>query len=279
MVKLEPRSERVLFAPLIWRLAMKTEQVPWSDMATSATEAVYVLRSAQRLFKQDIHCVSFDTWMEAEAAGSKIERDDLGMPVGRPAPIADLRPVEDVLSAQPITRTVEILRRLALEPGPGIVPVATMTAPATLQNRIGRDATSLSAADDRLDYVRQIMLGLIRLYCEAGAGALLFLEEEASDDFAELTEFTALFNLAEYFATPVFLLSRQRIRPDGLSLVSSLGASYLTPDETTDGIVALPPADGSARADNSWLAMSRWEIDPETDPNTLQDWRKNLSRA
>jgi hypothetical protein len=269
----------MLFAPLIWRLAMKTEQVPWSDMAASATEAVYVLRSAQRLFKQDIHCVSFDTWMEAEAAGIKIKRDNLGMPVGRPAPIANLRPVEDVLSAQPITRTVEILRRLALEPGPGIVPVATMTAAATLHNRIGRDTTSLSAAGDRLDYIRQIMLGLTRLYCEAGAGALLFLEEEASDDFAELTEFTALFNLAEYFATPVFLLSLQRINPDGLSIVSSLGAKYLTPDETTDGIVALPLADGGAHAGNGWLAMSRWEIDPETDPNTLQDWRKNLSRA
>jgi hypothetical protein len=168
---------------------------------------------------------------------------------------------------------------LALEPGPGIVPVATMTAAATLHNRIGRDTTSLSAAGDRLDYIRQIMLGLTRLYCEAGAGALLFLEEEASDDFAELTEFTALFNLAEYFATPVFLLSLQRINPDGLSIVSSLGAKYLTPDETTDGIVALPLADGGAHAGNGWLAMSRWEIDPETDPNTLQDWRKNLSRA
>lgn len=279
MVKLEARSDRVLFAPLIWRLAMKTEQVPWSDVAASATEAVYMLRSAQRLFKQDIHCVSFDTWMEAEAAGMRIERDDLGMPIGRPAPIADLRSVENVLSAEPIARTVEILRRLALEPVPGIVPVATMTAGATLHKRLSGDANSQSAAGDRLDYIRQVMLGLTRLYCEAGAGALLLLEEEPSDDLAELTGLAALFNLAEYFATPVFLLSRQPIKPDGLSIVSSLGAKYLTSNDAADGIVPLPPADGEVDAGNGWLAMSRWEIDPGTDPNTLQHWRQSLGRA
>jgi hypothetical protein len=278
MAKLEPRSDRMLFAPLIWRLAMKIEQVPWGDVTASATEAVYVLRSAQRLFKQDIHCVSFDTWLEAEAAGLKIERDDLGMPVTRPEPLAELPPVEGVLSAEPIVRTVEVLRRLALEPGPGIVPVATMTAGATLQKRLG-DAALQSASGDRFDYVRQILLGLARLYCEAGAGALLLLDEEPSGDLAELKEYGALFNLAEYFATPVFLLSRQTVQPQGLSVASSMGAKYLTPDEAAGGIVALPLAEDRVDAGGNWLAMSRWEIDPATDPNMVQDWREKLVRA
>ena len=156
MAKLEPRSDRMLFAPLIWRLAMKVEQVAWSEIAGSATEAVYVLRSAQRLFKQDIHCVSFDTWLEAEAAGMQVERDELGTPVGVPPPVADWPSVDAVLAAEPIARAVETLRRLVLDPGSGIVPVATMTGGTTLQKRL-RAGAAIPFGDD-VDYVRQILL-------------------------------------------------------------------------------------------------------------------------
>lgn len=275
MAKLEPRSDRMVFAPLIWRLAMKIEQVPWSEVAGSVTDAVYVLRSAQRLFKQDIHCVWFDTWLEAEAAGLQVERDELGVPVGTPAPIAVWPSVEMILAAEPVARAVEVLRRLALDPGPGIVPVATMTAGATLQKRLG--GAPGSAAADSLDYVRQILLGLTRLYCEAGAGAIVLLDEEPGDNSPELTEFGSLFNLAEYFATPVFVLSREQALPAAVAAANSLGAKYLTPDQSSDGIVALPP-NGDSNAGGGWIAISRWEIDPETDPNTVQSWRQKLVR-
>jgi hypothetical protein len=275
MAKLGPQSDRILFAPLIWRLAMKIEQVPWSEMSSSATEAVFVLRSAQRLFKQDIHCVSFDTWLEAEAAGMKIERDDLGMPVGRTMPVAKLPSVENVLLGEPIVRTVETLRRLALEADSGIVPIATMTAGPTLQRRFG-DALPVSA--DGIDYVRQILLGLTRLYCEAGAGALLLLDEEPADDAAALSEYAALFNLAEYFATPVFLISRAPLGPEELSAANAARVRYLGPDEASDDIIALPDRGSDVAADGGWIAMSRWEVHPETDPNVVQGWRQQLVR-
>jgi hypothetical protein len=276
MMKLEPRADRTVFAPLIWRLAMKIEQIPWSELAGSAADAVYVLRSAQRSFQQDVHCVWFDTWLEAEAAGMRIERDALGMPLGAPAPITDWPSVEAVLSAEPIARAVEILRRLALDPGSGIVPVATMTAGATLHRRFGDVAAG--SAKDRLDYIRQILLGLTRLYCEAGAGALLLLDEEPGDDTIEMTEYGALFNLAKYFATPVFVLSRIQVRPGGIAAANALGAKYLTPDECSDDLIALPTNDGDVAAGKGWIAMSRWEIDPQTDPTVVRGWRQKLLR-
>ena len=74
-------------------------------MSVSATEAVYVLRSAQRLFKQDIHCVSFDTWLEAEAGGMAVERDDRrGMWSGSLRRRRRCRSVEAVLSAEPVAQ-------------------------------------------------------------------------------------------------------------------------------------------------------------------------------
>jgi hypothetical protein len=271
MAKLGPRSDRILFAPLIWRLALKIEQVPWCEVARSAAEAVYVLRSAQRLFKQDIHCVSFDTWLEAEAIGMQIERDQLGVPVGRPARIDDWPAVDSVLSADPIARTVEILRRLAQDPG-GIVPLATLTAGATLEKRIAATASAAST-----DYVRQILLGLTRLYCEAGAGALLLLDEEpGGDDPAALVDYAALFNLAEYFSTPVFLLSREPMGPATAAAAQAAAIGYLAPGRVQEGIVALPADGGDVVADAGWMAMSTWEIDPGTDPKVVWAWRQKL---
>jgi hypothetical protein len=271
MAKLAARPDRMLFAPLIWRLALKIEQVPWREVAGSAAEAVYVLRSAQRLFKQDIHCVSFDTWLEAEAIGMRIERDQLGAPVVRPARIDDWPSVDSVLSANPVARTIEILRRLAQDPG-GIVPVATLTAGATLEKRI-----AATTSTDGTDYVRQILLGLTRLYCEAGAGALLLLDEEpGGDDPAALRDYTALFNLAEYFSTPVFLLNREQARPATAAAAQAAGIGYLAPGLAQEGIVALPAEGGDVVAGAGWMAMSSWEIDPGTDPKVVRAWRQKL---
>ncbi len=263
MVRLAPHPQRILFAPLIWRLALKIEQVSWNEIAHSASEAVYVLNSAQRLFKHDVHCASFDTWLEAQAAGLQVERDALGRVTNRPLPLQDWPSVEAVLAADPIARTVEIVHRLAADGGAAI-PIATLTAGATLLARFGAD---------RIDYVRQIMLGLARAYCEAGAGALVLLEEESGGDFGELPEFAALFNLAKYYATPVFLLSRRAVSPRGIAAAAAAGALLLTPDAAEDGIHALPPGDNEK---SGWIAMSRWEVDPDTEPETIQAWRRQV---
>jgi hypothetical protein len=266
MARLGPNPERVLFAPLIWRLALRIEQATWSEVATAPAEAVLVLRSAQRLFKQDIHCASFDTWMEAEAAGLAIARDDLGRPASRPPVPAELAAVEDVLKAAPIASAVEVVRRLAQDDGQ-VVPLATLTGSATLLARLGAS---------RGDYVRQIMLGLARAYCEAGAAALLLLEEEPDRDGAEVSRLSALFNLAEYYATPVFILSRTPVSPQGIAALEKAGACVLAPQIASRGLIPLPPEISSA---SGWLAMSRWELDPDTDPNDVQAWRQRLLAA
>jgi hypothetical protein len=275
MAKLEPQLGRTLFAPLIWRLAMKIEQVPWAEVSKSPAEAAYVLRSAQRLFKQDVHCISFDTWLEAEAAGVRVERDELGNPLGDPAPLSDPPAVDRVLAAESVARTVEVLRRLAAEAGDGVACVATMTAGATLQKRLGGEA---QASADLVGYTREILVGLTRLYCEAGAGALLLLDEEPAEDGAGLDDYAALFNLAEYFATPVFILNRGSAQARASEAARSFGANYVAADAAPDGVVPLPFGAGSFEPAEGWIAMSRWEVDPDIDPNVVQGWRQRLAR-
>jgi hypothetical protein len=266
MPKLVPQPGRMLFAPLIWRLALKIEQATWADVTRSVSETIYILRSAQRLFKQDIYCASFDTWLEAEAAGATVERDDLGRVVNQPLPPAALPPVEALLATGSILHTLDVLGRLAQEGGDAI-PVATMTAGATLMRRLG---------DGQPEYAQQLMVGLARAYCEAGAGALVLLDEEPSGDFHELADFAALFNLAEYYATPVIILSKCAVSADGMAAVDRAGAMLLTPEESSNGVVALPPLNDSG---SGWLAMSRWEVDPDADPNDVHSWRQQMAAA
>jgi hypothetical protein len=282
-------STRCLFAPLVFRLALKLEQVPWSEFASSASEAIYVLRAAQRLFKLDAVCTSFDTWLEAEAAGLAVERDDLGYCNAHPEPVSP-RAIEDVLASQPLARAIEILRRTQLEAGEAGLALATLSTGATMIDHFFGEAassrilSSLTAGTlekedaDRLDYVRQLNLAIARAYLEAGAAALLLLQEVGSPDVVELDHFVSVFNLAAYYGTPLVLLARHPISAAGQERLARLGITlYLTPQQAAPGIVVLPSGAerNPVRADGDWLALSRWEIDPDIAPETIQSWRRS----
>jgi hypothetical protein len=281
-------GNRCLFAPLVFRLALKLEQVPWSDFASSASEAMYVLRAAQRLFKLDAVCTSFDTWLEAEAAGLTVERDDLGYCCARPQPALP-RAIDDVLASQPLALAIEILRRTQMEAGEAGLALAALSTGATMVDHLfgevagSRILSALTAGTlakedaDRLDYVRQLNLAIARAYLEAGAAALLLLQEVDSPDVVELDQFVSVFNLAAYYGTPLVLLGRHPISAVGQATLARLGITlYLTPQQAGPGIVPLANAaePKPVRGDGDWLALSRWEIDPDVAPETIQSWRR-----
>jgi hypothetical protein len=251
-----------LFAPIVFRLAMRVEQVKWSEFAEDPTEAMYVLRAARKLFGQDLGVAWFDTWLEAEAAGVMVERDDLGRVLGEPEGPAALAPVADALEAAPVRQAIEIVRRFGLEQQ---AVAGLLTGPATLRARLG------SAASHPLAYAAELAVTLARAYCEAGAAVLLVAEEEASPNLAELETFAPVVNLARYYGTPIILLSRHALSPAGMQAADAMtGGLYLTPTQAGAAIRPLPGGDAAPRAR---LAMSRWEVDPETPPETLQAWR------
>jgi hypothetical protein len=274
MAKLDPSAAgRTLFAPIVFRLAMKLEQVSWSEFAGDPTEAVYALRAAQRLFRQDVVVAWFDTWLEAEAAGTSVKRDELGRVLGAPQPPASRPRVADVMAASPAQQAVEIVRRLNVEIGLSQIPVAMLTAGATLMARLG------GRARDTVDYATELSVALTRDYCEAGAGALLLVEEEDSPDLADVGAFAALFNLARYYDTPVILVSRHPLSPQGLATASSIsGGLYVTPTQAGAAVLPLPEASTPANA-RARLALSRWEVEAETAPETIQAWRHAVAPA
>src|SRR4051794_29625225 len=145
-----------LFAPIVFRLAMRVEQVTWSEFAEDPTEAMYVLRAARKLFGQDLGVAWFDTWLEAEAAGIVVERDDLGRVVGEPRRPAVLATAAAVLEAAPVRQAIEIVRRFGIEQQ---AVAGMLTGPATLRARFG------GATSDPLAYAGEVAVTLARAYC------------------------------------------------------------------------------------------------------------------
>jgi hypothetical protein len=109
-----------------------------------------------------------------------------------------------------------------------------------------------------------------RAYCEAGAGALVLLEEEPFGDIAALS---SLLNIAEYYATPVFILSRLPVTQEHISAAESAWIGLTGPNLATDGIALIGGAEPTADA---WIAMTNWELDCDTDPNDVEAARARL---
>ena len=283
-------SNGKVFMPFVFRLALRLEQVTWAEAMASASEAVFVLRSAQRLFKLDAACCNFDTWLEAEAIGVGIARDECGRVSARQGPPAALAAPAEAVKAEAIARSVEITRRLALDEGSGAAPVACITIGATLIDRLSDPETRSrivaalenggAAGHDAglVEYAHQLVIAVAKAHLEAGATALILLQEEESPDLADIAGFAPVFNLAAYHDVPIIFMSRHPLSERGIARLRAVGGTlYVTPQSCGGGSEALPEhgADHS-ETPGAWLCTSRWELDPATDPDTVHAWRRRV---
>ncbi|MEM6887375.1 MAG: hypothetical protein AAF636_04455 [Pseudomonadota bacterium] len=257
-----------IFAPIVFRLAMRLEQVDWTEISESPSEAVFVLRSVEQLFKLDALCPSFDPWLEAEAAGVPLQRDDLGYVVEARRRTAKLPLVGEVVEAQQTQNALEVVNRLSTNDGALAPPLASITVGASLLDRLRTDADDDS---DLPEYCRELTLALARRYLDAGAAGLLLLQDRDDPELVDIKAFEGLFNLGAYYDVPVLFVSCTSVGEKGLQALKSAGAEhYLTPDAKGDGVCAI---EDEANASSAWFASTRWETDPATEPDTIHNWR------
>jgi hypothetical protein len=214
--------------PIAFRIALKLDQVSWEEACEDVGLAVFALRNAQKMFKADGLVNWFDTWLEAEACGATIDRGPLGA-VANATPPAALPDAAAFAAAPAIVRVTEIARRLVGEARKDSTVIGYLTGPATLCRHLGTDDRQRAA-----DYA----LALVKLYGEAGVGALLFAEEEPP-----ARPFDAVANLAGYYNLPMLLAARGGVTPEQ---AKALG-------------YRVEPR----------LRISGWEIAPDTAPDSL----------
>jgi len=287
-----------LFVPLIFRLALRLEQVSWDEALEDAPLAAHALSSAQRLFGTDA-CVNwFDTGLEAEATGVNFARDSLGEISAGAVAQADLPDPGAFIATPAISHVLAVTRQLCETTGEHACVLGCLTAPATLLLRLfgapsakrlvaALDAGKPAAADKRrLDKVASLSVALARAYCELGVGALALIEDAVPQSPALAGAFDALFNLASYYGVPVVVVSRASMSSGVCDMYAKLGAGYVVAPGTRDDRVAavapealsgtqeaLAQSKGAGR-----LVTTTWEVPADTAPERLADFGARLKR-
>jgi hypothetical protein len=284
--RMQAKVQRDLFVPIAFTLAIKLEQATWAELAEDPGFAAFTLRSTLKLFKADGVVSWFDGWLEAEAAGAKVARDDLGGVAGVPAAPKALPEAKDFLAAVPVARVLDLTRRLCAETKDDAMVLGTLTGPLSLAKRLAGKGTKAAEA---VRAAAPLSLALAKEYCEAGVSALLLAEEEAVKSAEALKPLDALFNLAAYYGTPVILLARTPVDASARRDIAALGVRLIAAPGGGDKAHVVPadrlddPAGAKAwvgaqpGARGTRLFLTEWDIAPETPPEAVMAWQAAIA--
>ncbi|MSQ71809.1 MAG: hypothetical protein EXR27_11060 [Betaproteobacteria bacterium] len=266
-----------LFVPFGFGIARRMEQIGWSELIEDPGLAAYAIKSAEKGFAADGVINWFDGWLEAESAGLECKRDAAGRVTAVPPPLGA---AEDrsglpagLLQRQPVKTALDIAGRLCQQAGDHGLVFGYLTGPATLRARLFGGERGDMAANEAAG---NVAIALARAYCDAGVSALVVSEEEADVDEAAVAVLAAMFNLADYYGTPVIHLSRVSLRAGAAGALAKLGGRI--PGSDPD-IIALPIGTASvdqcadawraARTANRRLVISNGDIPAETPAEDL----------
>ncbi len=182
------------FLPLVYRLAVRLEQMTWNEFAFDVANFVYALRSAQRSMGYQFILNNFDLGVEA---GDREHSTSVNGPGQR--------------KEARLAVIVEATQRLCAERRDQRV-IGLVTGPRTL-------APLIAPAEDRADALHEaadLMVDVARRYCEAGVDVLIIAEDANVDGVSRVPELAPLIrqtlNMAHYYAIPCVLLQRDRTR-------------------------------------------------------------------
>jgi uroporphyrinogen-III decarboxylase len=180
-----PEDNKVYFIPLIFRFAARVEQTDVSTFWSQPGELARSLKNAQNLFQYEVLINHFNLALEAEAAGSRVNRDSSGELISVKGSWenikADSGSADRVLENGAIQAILEATKRLRLEL-PRIFLMGVVSGPVRLCSYlIGYDfwldlATSHARALDAIDFAGEIILEMVRSYCEQGVNGILLVE-------------------------------------------------------------------------------------------------------
>ena len=271
------------FLPLAFRLAARLEQIDWREMTGDPASATFALRATQNLLGADGLINWFDGWLEAEAAGTEVARDEIGQVIAAPKPLGAIPDPDAVMAGGDVPAMLETARRLCAESSDQTLVLGYLTGGRTLLDRfLGAKAASKSAQPE-FESAAQVSLALARAYCEAGVGALLVAEETGAKKMDYLRAFDSLLNLAHYFTVPVVFLCREKLDSAGRDAVRAAGFDHVVAPGDSDSdaqIVGVSntlltggdkklDAWAAARRGSGGLFLSEWEIDADTAPERI----------
>ncbi len=147
-----------------------------AELRTDPVSWAYVLRDAIALAEPDLVVSHLDPGIEAETLAALVAAGE-GDWVDR------LMDAPSLAGAAPASAAVELVRTLAALPGLEGRVLATVMAPAAVAARLGpalarHGYAGPGDAEELADLVADVLGGLVAAYAEAGAAAMLLLDDD-----------------------------------------------------------------------------------------------------
>jgi len=279
--KLQSRLDRDLYLPFAFRVAFAAAKLPWAKAASDPKVCAEALRAFQRKIQADAVVPWFDGWLEAEAAGTRVSRDEFGRVIGTPATPQRVPRAEGLLDTPQIRHVLEVTRLLCAETREQSSVIACLTGTRILAVRLlgvrPKPGVDLEPA------AAEIAQALARAYCEAGVGALAMAAELPMTDTSEGRHFKPVAEVAREYGVPVILLSRHPMSQTLEAGLHKAGIDHVASPGGKDSICALPAAmvKAAPEASNGWfrlqrdakpaprLFVSEWEVPVDAAVETL----------
>lgn len=271
-----------LFVPLAFGLSRHIEQVVWQEFVEDPTLTTFALNAAKKSLHADGVINWFDGWLEAESAGTLCSRDNEGQVEKIEEPPSPLPTAEAVLAKLPVRSAIDVAARLCRQVDDQGIVLGYMSGPATILARVG-------GAADRAEHTIEIMLALAKAYLEAGVSGLLLAEEieAAPQQRSAIEGLRPLFNLAEYYETPIVYLPRRPPAVEIATALSDMGARIAAAGGDCQ-ILTLPVGEATAddcvalwrreSGDRRRLVLSAWDVPAHAPPQDVITIAQRLKR-
>jgi hypothetical protein len=270
-----------LFVPLAFGLSRRIEQAVWQDFVEDPTLATFALSAATKSLHADGVINWFDGWLEAESAGTLCLRDNEGQVAKFEEP-SSLPTAEAILGKLPVRSAIDVAARLCRQVDDQGIVLGYMSGPATMLARVG-------GAADGAGRTLDIMLALAKEYFEAGVSGLLLADEieAAPQQRSAIEALRPLFNLAEYYETPIVYLPRRPPAVEIAAALSAMGARIAAAGGDRQ-ILTLPVGEATAddcvalwrqeAGDRRRLVLSAWDVPAHAPPQDVIAIAQRLKR-
>ena len=255
--KLQARLGRDLYLPFAFRAGLTAANLAWPKAASDAVACAEALRAFQRKIQADAVVPWFDGWLEAEAAGARVVRDEFGQVIGTPSTPQRLPRAEGFLETPQVRHALAVTRILCEETRAQSSVVACLTGVRTLAVRLlgvrPKPEVNLEPA------ALEIAQALARAYCDAGVGALVFAAELPMSDPVEAAHFKPVAEIAREHDVPSIMLSRHPMSHAVETALHKAGIDHVAAPGVRGPICALPATmlRAAPQASNGWFQLQR----------------------
>ena len=212
-------GERPVFIPFVYGLAAKLAQMPLSEMTSDASYYTHSLEDAYELFKYDGIVNTYDSTVEAEIFGFKLEwPEDYSTPQVTDCSRVKLRQVNQDESYR-WQILLETTKRLVMTKGKDTAIIGTLTGPCSLVRTLTGEANK--NPEEVISLVGNVLKDMVKRLCELRVDAIFFREDILDKDYIGelrihgkpyIDVYKTLFNLVHFYnSSPAIIVKNMEL--------------------------------------------------------------------